>query len=111
MRAGKYQDHVLKRDGRISLPSYFSKLNSMDKQACVGWWYENEGHKETPSFVKEWVKAEYKNQKRRKEEHPKRYQGKQFLFTCNGDWGVGSGPERRELIARRVRGDRAAQEP
>ena len=84
----KYQAHLLERDGRLSLPMYFSKLNSIDRQACVGWWLETEGQNETPSFVKEWVKAEYMTQKRDKEETAKRYQGKQFLFTCNGDWGL-----------------------
>ena len=85
----KYQDYVIQRDGHVSLPAYFSKLNCMDKRACVGWWMEYGGQNETPYFVKEWVKTEYLTQKgRKKEQKSVRYQGKQFLFTCNGDWGL-----------------------
>ena len=64
----KYQDYVIQRDGHVSLPAYFSKLNWMDRLACVGWWMESGGNNETPYFVKEWVKTEYMLDKRTKKE-------------------------------------------
>lgn len=85
----RYQEHLLKQHGQVSLPVYFSKLNRMDKRSCVAWWVQNEGRDQTPFFIREWVNDVYlPGIKRQRKDDVRRYQGKQFLFTCNGDWGL-----------------------
>ena len=80
---------TLSREERLKLPMYWSKLNLADKRVVVNWWYSGEGANETPSYMRDWVFEVYMTQYRPpKADGCRRYQGKQFLFTCNGDWGL-----------------------
>ena len=47
-----YQAHVLARDGRLSMPTYFSKLNHADKRLVVGFWLSGAGADGAPAYLK-----------------------------------------------------------
>ena len=68
-------------------------------------WITRGSGQELAAPVRQWFRENFKRSFwYRNSGETQVYQGKQFLLTCNGDWGVLSFARPRELVARGRRG-------
>ena len=100
MKAGGFQEYVVhqKADHRRIPPRYYSKCNRHDRRQMALRWIDAGSGKATDAPVREWITDHFNKPleiRKSSEEHI--YQGKQFLLTCNGNWGLLTMPEHVSL--------------
>ena len=88
----------LKKDSQGSapvIPGEFSKLNKADKQEVTRYWFQDGSGQFQPKCVARWVTQNFPNPNKEDGKDmvkagsaARRMRSKQFMFTCQGDWGV-----------------------
>jgi len=91
----EFRKHMAAEPGpQPEMPEFFSRCSKADKaKVVVHWLLRGRGQKQ-PLCVMHWVRQHFcmTGPGRPQTQYGQRFRSKQFLFTCNGDWGLATLP-------------------
>ena len=90
LKEGGMQEYfaALRANHKRMPPRYYSKCNRHDKRQMAMMWTTAGSGQKLSTTVLTWIKENFKTSSVVGQPLPMVYQGKQFLLTCNGDWGL-----------------------
>ena len=89
---------ALRANHKRTPPRYYSKCNRHDRRQMALMWISAGSGQQVAAPVRQWITENFNQKSAVDKSSPALvYQGKQFLLTCNGDWGLLQVPDHVSL--------------